>query len=334
MLQRKVEKIKSLLYKFPDHLSRAIEIELKSQFNLTFKNSSELASCVQKMSDFYIQNPTAKTPWNERWCAISQLVYYLPLNYLRAQRVINEAARLKFFESFDSFIDYGSGLGSLTLQLEGIFKNGEFVETSKLAKNIYQSIRQELKVRECGSSNNSKKTLHTFSYSLTESLNALSSDAYGYLIVEPSTRDDGRELMQLRETLISKGYFAWAPCTHQGKCPLLHHSQKDWCHDRLHIDMPDWFLEMEKKLSFKNQTITLSYLLMSKDHPTQISQVRTVGDTQEEKGKSKIMICRGENREFLSWLHRDYKSLEFPRGYLIDLPDYEVKANELRIRKN
>jgi hypothetical protein len=157
------------------------------------------------------------------------------------------------------------------------------------------------------------------------------------LIIEPSTHQDARNLQELRQTLIDEGFYAWAPCTHQGKCPLLLHSQKDWCHHRIHVDMPEWFQAVERHLPFKNKTLTLSYLMMSKRVPElslpQRQKVRVIGDVLEEKGKSKALICRGEEREFFSILHRDSKEFPHERGDIAVLcGEVEKKGNEVRLK--
>jgi len=153
-------------------------------------------------------------------------------------------------------------------------------------------------------------------------------------VIEPSTQDDGRRLMEVRQELIDKGFHIWAPCTHQGKCPLLTQSKKDWCHDRIHLNMPEWFLNIEKNLKFKNRTVTFSYLLARKTAASAVTSARVVGDMLEEKGKTKVMICKGEEREFLSWLHRDKLKMDIHRGQLIELDfPLEAKGSELLILK-
>jgi hypothetical protein len=83
----------------------------------------------------------------------------------------------------------------------------------------------------------------------------------------------------------------------------------------------------------KNETLTLTYLLLSRDKPkVDLGGIaRVVGDEQEEKGKTRQMICRGPGREFLSWLHRDQISLKLKRGDLLEIGDVEYRANELRV---
>ncbi len=44
------------------------------------------------------------------------------------------------------------------------------------------------------------------------------------------------------------------------------------------------------------------------------------------------MICRGSEREFLSWLHKNGEAQSIPNGALIrDLKSFEQKSGELRV---
>jgi len=152
------------------------------------------------------------------------------------------------------------------------------------------------------------------------------------MLIEPSLREKGRTLMELRQSLLAKGFFAWAPCTHQESCPLLGH-KTDWCHDRIHFDQPEWFSEIEKHLPFKNRTLTMSYLLLSKRAPPERANLgRLVGDFLPEKGKSRQLVCRGSNREYLAWMHKAIEPQELLRGELVEMPKNPTAvANELRL---
>jgi len=80
--------------------------------------------------------------------------------------------------------------------------------------------------------------------------------------------------------------------------------------------------------------VTTSYILArKKPAPTYPSNVgRLVGDSREEKGKTRQMFCRGEKREFLTWMHKKITPQTFPRGELAELPkQFEEKSNELRV---
>lgn len=86
----------------------------------------------------------------------------------------------------------------------------------------------------------------------------------------------------------------------------------------------------------KNKTVTTSYLLARKQKPKDIAKMkaRLTGDSLNEKGKTRQLICRNEKREFLTWMHKTISPQVLLRGDLIDMPvEIEEKSNELRLKK-
>ncbi|MBK9323305.1 MAG: hypothetical protein IPM97_10250 [Bdellovibrionaceae bacterium] len=327
-------------FSIPADLEKKIEAALKKHFTLSLQDSKKLATAIKQLSDFFIENPDGQTPWSQPWAQIAYLAYFLPLNHARTQAVAREATTLGFLTGLDHVIDFGCGFGTASLALEEYFKHFTLVERAKdicsrysfLPTDKVQWVNKLEKITEPG------KTLTVFSYSLTElcELPPWAKKSEALMILEPSTQSDGRELMTLRQKLIDDGFKIWAPCPHQGKCPLLTLSKTDWCHDRIHFAMPPWFEAIEHHLPMKNQTLTMSYLLARRSLvPTPSPQkARTVGDRLKEKGKDRQMVCRGEEREFLAWLHKSGVDQEIPRGVLIDIPEDAPKiSNEIRLRR-
>ena len=142
-------------------------------------------------------------------------------------------------------------------------------------------------------------------------------------------------VMQWRSRWIEAGFTPLAPCTHALACPLLTHSEKDWCHHRVHFTGSQKYKELEARLPMKNNTLTFSYLLLSQlvESPLFRGSARVIGDTLNEKGKTRQLMCRGPEREFLAWLSRDGEAPFIPHGSLIpDLGAIEAKSNEVRPR--
>ncbi|QLY24884.1 small ribosomal subunit Rsm22 family protein [Bdellovibrio sp. KM01] len=326
----------------PANFEEAIAKAL-ADYKLSLNDSKELAKCVLALSDFFITQPDGQTPWHETWAQVAYLCYYLPLNAARLRAVIGEGEKRGFFQGLEDVYDFGAGLATASLSLSES-QNLKYTlieratEPQRLIEKYFSFFKSQEWIRAIGSSQikNPKKSLALFSYSLTE-LSDLPSWAYeceALMIAEPSTQQDGRKLMELRAKLLEKGFHVWAPCTHEGPCPLLTQSKTDWCHDRIHFDAPKWFLSMEEQLPMKNRTLTTSYLLMRKSKPEAIAAARVVGDTLKEKGKDRQMICRGSDREFLAWMHKFKIQQEIPRGTLIEIPEGLQKvSNELRVQQ-
>lgn len=371
------ERTESRRYSFPVDFEPKIE-SLLVELGYSLSKPGALAESVRKLSDFYINNQSGATPWHERWAQAAYLSYFFPLNWARSQAVCDEGRRVGFFNGLESFIDFGSGLSSFGFLLEG-FSAGIFVEPAEEARRLHQRL-----VEESGPGGNvnlhtgapnyewhprvrlidqTDKLLGVFSYVLTElpALPQWGFDVEALLIVEPSTREDGRRLQELRGQLIEKGFYPWAPCTHAQACPLLVHSRTDWCHDRVHFEHPAWFEAIEKLLPMKNRTITFSYLLMRRTKPPHMTRAhlsvvsetegpaglttipasetaaatgplaRLVGDQLEERGKTRQLVCQGPERQFLSWLHRNGPAPGLKRGHLVQMPaEQDERGNEIR----
>jgi ribosomal protein RSM22 (predicted rRNA methylase) len=297
-------------------------------------------SQILALSNFYLEHPGKPTPWETGFAVPATLAYFMPLNYARMSAALREVAR--FALSPSEVWDFGSGAGTTQWALEDLpdFAPRPLysVEISQAARDMHKKL-EPLRAGGWRSLNGSSAkpapgAMAIFSYSFLEMQNVL-PDLKKFehiLIVEPSTRDCGRALMEWRSRFLEQGLTALAPCTHQQACPLLVHSPRDWCHMRVHFDAPEWWRAIESHLPMKNRTLTYSYLLLSRSEDQKwAGSTRVIGDTLHEKGKTRQMICRGPEREFLSWLHRDGDAPDIPHGALIrDLGPAEAKGHEIR----
>jgi hypothetical protein len=342
MSQKNLEKIESRQFSLPSYFSNLIEPKLL-MLGYSLEKPKPLADAIKQLSDYFINQPKGVTPWHQKWAQAAYLAYFFPLNWLRAQSVIREGERFGFFKGLNSFLDFGSGLSAYPFLLAELGGSkgvciDRSVEALHLHEDLIKNFGKSTSIRWYESFNgvvDTKNQLGIFSYVFTEleKLPKWCLNMEALLIVEPSTRDDGRHLMELRDYFMDEGFNVWAPCLHQLECPLLEHSKKDWCHDRIHFQETPWFKNIEDHLPMKNKTVTFSYLLLRKSEPPEPapSAARVVGDLLDEKGKYRQMICRAEHREFLSWLKKDHERPSSQRGELVDLPiDIQIISNELR----
>lgn len=318
-------------------------------------DAARIARAVQQISDFYISRPTGKTPYELPGAPAAYLLYYTLLNHVRCAAVFAEARELGFFEGIDRFLDWGSGMGAAWLAVRHVagdtFSSSLAVDRSSRALDAQIDLRRSLswdgkahevstdekKMRTFLADGPARKTMAVFSYSLTEleSLPEWVMDQEAVAIIEPGTNQDGRRLLAIRDDLIAAGYKIWAPCTHQGPCPLLVHSKTDWCHNRVDWTQPDFYQAIESHLPMKHRTLVYSCLLARKSiEPPRILQglARLTGDQMHQKGQTRQMVCRGSEREFLSWQHRHGDAPEFRRGELVRIPDAaQKKGSDIRV---
>lgn len=344
--------------RFPSSYEPLIRQALEKR-GYSLDEPARLGEAVLKLSDFYLENPSAQTPWDETWAQVASLVYFFPLNYSRNSLVARECRRLGFFDGLTTAVDDGAGMGSGVHAFRDLLHS----DLTWIARDISHdalALLNELAVEKIKTENvvghqrmKSGRQLLLASYVFTE-LKDIPREWLDYealIIVEPSTRDDARRLQAERPKLIEAGFSLWAPCPHQQDCPLLV-SERDWCHDRVHFEAPAWFTAVEKHLPIKNRTLSFSYLaarktpspLAARGAASDASSVsdgtqlaRLVGDTLDEKGKSRQALCRSSEREFLAWFPQRFKTkthLEMSRGSLVRLASgLEKKQQEVRLKE-
>lgn len=311
--------------------------DVLSRRGVNLEDSARVAPLVKKLSDWFIANPDGQTPWSDAEIASAYFAYYLPLNELRARAVAQEGLQVGFFRGLTDVVDFGAGPATASLALRDTVPSLEhfrLIERSPVPARLLEGSGFSFQTSWTPDIlKEPARTLFVASYSLTEGeLPREALNAEALMLIEPSTQDDGRRLLELRRRLLSEGYFAWAPCPHQLGCPLLEDSRRDWCHDRVHVERPEWLVSLESHLPFRNQTVTFSYLLLRKTAPPAPTWARLVGDRLEENGKDRQLVCRGAKREFLAWMHRKGTPPDLPRGLRVHLPsDAPVAGNELRV---
>ena len=324
----------------PTHLETAITRQMESYCPKSADPTPLIAKSVADLSTFYIENPNTNTPYEKPWAQIASIAYYLPLNTLRAIAVLQHAVHLGFMHGVKTVCDVGSGLGAISFAAQNLgirLERLECVEKSLWATDTHRRMlgwagggssgfadhRWSVMTGTAAERLGTSVDLITMSYSLTEFLTLPTwlQKIENLLIIEPGTKEDSRALMEHRNTLIKMGFYIWAPCTHQLTCPLLIHSARDWCHDRIEWQQPRWYQNIEAQLPMQNRTLPFSYLLASKRRPPTSLQGlgRTVGDRQDEKGRSKQLICRDQRREFIVWQHRHGSAPNLGRGSLLTL---------------
>lgn len=348
---------RGLLAKTTQDIVALSSFYIDSQIHHKKGSPAEGADCRNRLGGSEPRKGMA-TPWSQDRFVNAYLSYFLPLNYVRALDLLKQGRDIGFLGGLAGFIDYGCGPGTVSLAIEefyrDFFSGGSAVEQSAQCFDVFDRLREGF--RKGNSPSNfsinykigstpdpfGRNTLVVFSYSLNELPEfpswALHSDHL--LIMDPADRGSARRLLELRSHLIAKGYYIWAPCTHQLACPMLEHSQRDWCHHRMKMPaMPFWFQELEQGLPMKNQQLEYSYLMASRRPPPQhLSGLwRITGDLLVEKGKTRQMVCFNDQRLFLAHLTRHSSELDtasskvLSRGDLVQCRgNFVVRGNEVR----
>ncbi|MCB0379082.1 MAG: hypothetical protein KDD33_11375 [Bdellovibrionales bacterium] len=320
------------IYQFPEIYQDWIEKRLGS-LHYTLRQPQKLAAAILKASDLYQQDDSL-SPWQDADFRAAYYCYFFPLNYVRSLKAIDEAKQLGFFHAQQKYVDYGCGPGTLSAAL----RDQEIPMKSLVGTDHDLSLKTDYLALSHGSFDPRGKTIPLKGKTLLASyvLNELKEppafwlQADSIFLIEPATHQAFKKLLAFRDQLLREGFYLWAPCPHSFSCPLTN-SRKDWCHDRVHWKWPQWFADLQSHLPMKNYTLTMSYLIASRNPPPKLNSVRIIGDELKEKGKSRWMICQNDQRQFLSFLHRQGHPPELHRGQSLKSVQGSPKGNEIRI---
>ena len=157
------------------------------------------------------------------------------------------------------------------------------------------------------------------------------ADGGTVLLIEPALRACSRELLAVRDRLVSAGLFVAAPCLWQGNCPALI-NERDWCHTTA-----PWEAALLPERRGRSR-VDFSYLaLQAKGEPLGDRRVyRVVSDPMEEKGRMRLFGCGPAGRQALVRLDRERSGQnagfdQVSRGDLLVVGETERAGDGLRI---
>jgi ribosomal protein RSM22 (predicted rRNA methylase) len=177
----------------------------------------------------------------------------------------------------------------------------------------------------------------------------------GFLVLlEPALKETSRELLQLRNQLISRCHLhVYAPCVHDFPCPCVAaQNLHDWCHEDRSWHPPEYLQEIDRLTGIRKTSLKYSYSVLTAadlsvrdafPHPQEPGKDqeiwRVVSEPLEEKGKTCIYLCGNKGRVKATRLHKNrwVQNIDFDRverGQVILTSGLqEKKANDWRIEK-
>jgi len=125
-----------------------------------------------------------------------------------------------------------------------------------------------------------------------------SNDCKFLLIIEPGSKKNSRELLELRKALIEEAgklFRVWLPCLSNRSCGALLEVD-DWCHEDIKIQFPKWHDDLSEAIGLRKESLLFSYLLISVGDTPKIMNwpkeaSRVVSQRLEEKGLTRCWVC-------------------------------------------
>jgi SAM-dependent methyltransferase len=159
------------------------------------------------------------------------------------------------------------------------------------------------------------------------------------LLIEPASMAPSRDLLLLRNHLLSAGLFAESPCLFKDACPALEKSN-DTCHMDFKWSPPDFLKASIRLAGFQKKELKMTYFIFRSQPVSTIRDQQTfriVSDKMLSKnGKIRFIGCYQEGRTSLS-LHPSEAHpgnqvfLNLKRGDLIKITDLEKTENGFKL---
>lgn len=129
------------------------------------------------------------------------------------------------------------------------------------------------------------------------------------MIIEPALRETSRDLLQVRDRMLTAGWSVFSPCLVQAPCPALM-NPKDWCHEDRPWDAPEQVRKIDRRTGLRKDSLKFSYLVLRKDGIALCDAIgadawRVVSEPLVSKGKTELYLCGREGRMIAVRLDKD-----------------------------
>lgn len=129
------------------------------------------------------------------------------------------------------------------------------------------------------------------------------------IIIEPALRGTSREMLEVRNSLLERGFVAFSPCIVSIKCPACE-NPRDWCHEEIPWDPPALIREIDKLTGLRKDALKFSYVVLRQDDRSLADvfgheSYRVVSEPLITKGKIEFYLCGRRGRKLITRLDKD-----------------------------
>ena len=160
------------------------------------------------------------------------------------------------------------------------------------------------------------------------------------VIIEPALRETSRDLLEVRDQIVARGYAVRAPCLYRSSCPALV-KQSDWCHAERRWQPPPLVEEIARAAGLHKESLKMSYLVLAPKgepwrEPPAGRVFRIVSEPLEGKGRKRYIGCGPEGRLGLALQekHRTEANAAFfhlERGDVVRATEVEARGDGLAL---
>ena len=160
------------------------------------------------------------------------------------------------------------------------------------------------------------------------------------VVVEPALRETSRQLLEVRDLLVARGFAVRAPCLFRGPCPARLR-ETDWCHAERPVEPPPLVADIARRAGLRKEAVKMSYLVLAPkgeawSPPPPGRVFRIVSEPLPSKGRLRYMGCGPEGRMGLSLQEkhvndRNRRFGDLLRGDVVELTEVEPRGDGLRL---
>lgn len=252
------------------------------------------------------------------------LLYFWPVSYAQGRHVYRELGTRP-----RAVLDLGSGPGPLALAAldagaSEVWAADRSDPALKLAQRIAETVRRPITTRAWDPLKGDAVpggNIGWSAISLGHTINELWADRpdrierrvalleglAGHLrkggslvVMEPALRTTTRELLEVRDRLVDRGFAVRAPCLFQGHCPALERDV-DWCHGERPWTPPAPLAEIIQAAGLHKEALKMSYVVFAPRGeaapvPPEGRLFRVVSEALGGKSRVRVMGCGPEGR--------------------------------------
>jgi hypothetical protein len=162
------------------------------------------------------------------------------------------------------------------------------------------------------------------------------------IVIEPALRETSRDLLEVRDAMIEKGFHVYSPCLVNTACPARV-NPKDWCHEDIPWETPALLRELDKLTGLRKDSLKFSYLVLRRDGLS-LADVcgrdacRVVSEPLASKGKREFYVCGAEGRKLMMRLDKDATPLnkayeKLRRGHVVRFERLTDEGKRYKVEK-
>lgn len=274
-----------------------------------FKNERELVESIKQLSLSFTSERESINQYGLNQKLVSAYTrFFLPSNIPKLEFLLAQVPELRQLLLRGNILDIGCGPGTYILAL-GELLGEDFthhlygVDQSTLMLEQAEKLKEGLVAKNSLSFSTRLVESNIETLLFGHSLNEMGAEQAMKLIlkyqpntlvfIEPGTPESFKEVLSCRKKLMACDYLPLYPCGGRAEACAYEHTEKDWCHQVLRIDLESAHERLGQMAGLKRHIATGVFHIYSKgpDASADPHRYRILRSFLKDKGVLKFEVC-------------------------------------------